>query len=400
MNEHQMTRKRLKPGLLRSVMMCGAVIAAAVLAGCGSSSKSTTSNASGSSPSVSRASAVVASLSRPQTSFRPPGPALKNVKSLKGKSVWYIPISLSVPVFAIGNSALHTALGKAGITEHACSGEANPSATAGCINQAVAGGADAIITDAVPVALAANAFANAQRHHIPVLIVNQLPPPHGVPGAVHGVGDDKLAYALLQDSTLVGAEADWVIANSHGNAKALLMPFTDSPSTLAYAAHAQAIFHRDCPGCTVAIQKVGLANANLIPSQTSAALLKHQGTQYVLPEFDAVLQPVGQGIQQAASSQQVKVATAGGDLPALQQIKAGRLALDVGEDFPYEGWADADEVMRMMLGMPVVAEHVPLRLFTAANIGSLRLTPAAQASGEWYGSSAYTAMFEHLWGVS
>jgi ribose transport system substrate-binding protein len=324
---------------------------------------------------------------------------LKNVKSLKGKTVWYIPISLSVPVFAIGNSALHTALGKAGISEHACSGEANPSATAACINQAVAAHAGAIITDAVPVVLAANAFSNAERHHIPVLIVNQLPPPRGVPGAVSGAGNDHLAYALLQDSALVGAEADWVIADSHGKAKTLLMPFTDSPSTLAYAAHAQATFRRDCPGCTVAIQKVGLANASLIPSQTSAALLKHPGTQYVLPEFDAVLQPVSAGIQQSASSQHVKVVTAGGDLPALQQIKAGRLAMDAGEDFPYAGWADADEVMRMMLGMPVVTEHVPVRLFTSANVGSLHLTPAAQASGEWYGSSAYTTMFEHLWGV-
>jgi ribose transport system substrate-binding protein len=118
-----------------------------------------------------------------------------------------------------------------------------------------------------------------------------------------------------------------------------------------------------------------------------------------MPEFDAVLQPVGQGVQQTSTGTHVKIATAGGDLPALQEIKAGRLALDVGEDFPYEGWGDADEAMRMMLGMPVVAEHVPVRLFTAGNVGSLHLTPAAQASGEWYGSSAYMTMFEHLWGL-
>jgi ribose transport system substrate-binding protein len=389
----------MKPSLSRFVAMFAAVAGAALLAACGSSSKNASSTTSGSSPGVSRASAVVASLSRPATNFPAPGPPLKGVKSLKGKTVWYIPISLSVPVFAVGNSALHTALAKVGVSEHACSGEANPSATAACINQAVARGAGAIITDAVPVALAANAFSNAESHHIPVLIVNQLPPPRGVPGSVKGVGNDKLAYALLQDSALVGAEADWVIADSHGKANALVMPFTDSPSTLAYAARAEAIFRRDCPGCTVAVQKVGLANATLIPSQTSAALLKHQGTQYVMPEFDAVLQPVGQGIQQTSSSQHPKVVTAGGDLPALQEIKAGRLALDAGEDFPYEGWADADEVMRMMLGMPVVTEHVPVRLFTAANVRSLRLTPAAQASGEWYGSSAYSTMFEHLWGV-
>jgi ribose transport system substrate-binding protein len=395
-----MPRKPVNSSASRLVtIIVAVVVGGAIVAACGGSSKTTSSKTSGSSPGVARASAVVASLSRPATSFPAPGPALKDVKALKGKTVWYIPISLSVPVFTIGNSALHTALAKVGVGEHACSGEANPSATAACINQAVARGASAIITDAVPVALAANAFANAEAHHIPVLIVNQLPPPRGVPGAVHGVGNDRLAYALLQDSSLVGAEADWVIADSHGKAHVLMMPFTDSPSTLAYAASAEAVFRRDCPGCKVTVQKVGLANATLIPSQTSAALLKNPGIQYVVPEFDAVLQPVGAGIQQTSSAQHVKVVTAGGDLPALQEIKAGRVALDAGEDFPYAGWADADEVMRMMLGMPVVTEHVPVRLFTAANVGSLHLTPAAQASGEWYGSNAYTTMFEHLWGV-
>jgi ribose transport system substrate-binding protein len=47
----------------------------------------------------------------------------------------------------------------------------------------------------------------------------------------------------------------------------------------------------------------------------------------------------------------------------------------------------------------VVAEHVPVRLFDSSNVGSLSLTPAAQASGEWYGGQGYIAMFEHLWGV-
>jgi ribose transport system substrate-binding protein len=55
--------------------------------------------------------------------------------------------------------------------------------------------------------------------------------------------------------------------------------------------------------------------------------------------------------------------------------------------------------MRMMLGKPIVPEKPPLRMFTAANVGSVSLTPAAQASGSWYGSDSYTTMFEHLWGV-
>jgi ribose transport system substrate-binding protein len=312
--------------------------------------------------------------------------------------VWYIPISLSVPVFAISNGTLTTALGKVGITEHSCSGEANPSATSACINQAVGANAGAIITDAIPVGLAANAFASAESHHIPVLVQDQLPPTSG-PGTVQGLGNDKLAYQPLQAANLVEAEAYWTIADSHGQANVLLEPYTDSPSTLSYDVSTEAVFKKLCPACTVTNQKIGLATASLTASQTSSALLSHPNVNYVLPEFDALLEGVGQGIQQAGFTSKVKVVTSAGDLPALQAIKSGRIAVDAGEDFPYIGWADADEAMRMMLGKPIVAEKPPLRLFTAANVGSLALTPAAQASGEWYGSSAYTTMFEHLWGL-
>lgn len=396
-----MNRQRAYSPLARWAPKLALMAGTAVLAAaCGSSTGSGTTFSPGVSKAtgLARAKAVVAQDSQPTTNFQPPGPSI-NVHSLKGKSVWYVPISLQAPVFAISNSTLKTALSKVGITEHSCSGEANPSATSACITQAVSQGASAIITDAVPVALAANAFASAESHHIPVLIVNQLPPPAGAPGAVHGFGDDKLAYQPLQAPNTITADAEWIIADSGGKANVLMEPYTDSPSTLAYAAKAQAVFKRDCPGCTVAVQKIGLANASLVPSQTSSALLSHSNTQYVMPEFDALLQGVGQGIQQAGFSQKVKVVTSGGDLPALQQIKAGRLAVDSGEDFPYIGWGEADEAMRMMLGKPIVTEAPPLRMFTAVNVPLLDLTPASQASGAWYGSQAYIPMFEHLWGV-
>jgi ribose transport system substrate-binding protein len=390
-----------RPRTTRAVSVIAALAGTAVLAaGCGSSSTTPTSTTAGGSSSagVAQAKATVAKLSQPTRSFTAPGPAI-DTSSLHGKSVWYIPISLQAPAFAIGNGSLKTALSKVGITEHACSADANPSTTAACVNQAVSQGAGAIISDAVPVVLAANAFANAQSHHVPVLIVNQLPPPKGVPGAVQGAGDDKLAYSPLQAARLVTAEADWVTADSNGKASVLVMPYTDSPSTLAYAAAEVARLKHECPACSIATQKIGLASAAQVPSQTSSALLSHPGIQYVTPEFDALNQGVGQGIQQAGYAHKVKVVSSAGDLPALQAIKSGQLSAEVGESFPYEGWANADEVMRMMLGKPIVVEKPPLRMFTPANVGSLALTPAAQASGEWYGSDAYTKMFEHLWGV-
>jgi ribose transport system substrate-binding protein len=150
----------------------------------------------------------------------------------------------------------------------------------------------------------------------------------------------------------------------------------------------------------VTVTKVAIANTSLIPSQTSSALLSHSGINYVMPEFDALIQGAQAGVQQSGFGHKVKAASASGLLFALQLIKSHNfLAADVGIDYPYQGWAIADEIMRMMLKQAPVNEKTPHRLFTSGNVGSLALTPAAESTGEWYGSSAYTTMFSQLWGV-
>ena len=56
----------------------------------------------------------------------------------------------------------------------------------------------------------------------------------------------------------------------------------------------------------------------------------------------------------------------------------------------------------MMTGQPSVAEVAfPYqRMFTPANIGDLDLTPDAEKSGEWYGSTDYQDGFTKLGGLS
>ncbi|TML81645.1 MAG: hypothetical protein E6G07_04530, partial [Actinobacteria bacterium] len=152
-----------RPGrrALRLAAALAVTVAVALLAaGCGSSKKSSTSGGGG--PGVAAAKEKVAALAKPTTSFPPPGPQLKNVKSLSGKTVWYIPITDKVEFFQAVTSGLRTALGKAGVQLKTCSGEANPSATAACVNQAVNARAGAVIVDAIPIAVAAQAFEAAK----------------------------------------------------------------------------------------------------------------------------------------------------------------------------------------------------------------------------------------------
>jgi ribose transport system substrate-binding protein len=128
--------------------------------------------------------------------------------------------------------------------------------------------------------------------------------------------------------------------------------------------------------------------------------LRQQDTNYVIAEFDALIQPMQAGVQQAGFASKVKAVSSSGLLAPLQQVKAGGFVkADLGIDYAYQGWATADEVFRMMLGQKPVQEKIPNRLFTKENVGSLTLSPAAEASGEWYGSTAFRAMFTKLWGL-
>jgi ribose transport system substrate-binding protein len=195
--------------------------------------------------------------------------------------------------------------------------------------------------------------------------------------------------------------ADWIIADSNGKANVLIAELTDSPSTQAWIQKgAVAEYKKNCPGCKTTVAKINIASLQLAPSKISSELLRNQDTNYVQPQFDAVAQPIQAGVQQAGFASKVKAASATGLLTGLQQVKQqGFIKADMGLDYAYQGWAIADEVFRMMLGQPPVEENIPQRLFTKENVGSLKLTPEAEASGEWFGSTAFRDMFTKLWGL-
>jgi ribose transport system substrate-binding protein len=387
--------------LPRRIAAAGALVAILAVTGCGSSDEGKSSTGKGGGPGVAAAKARVAELMKPTTKYDPPGPPLKDVKSLAGKTVWYVPITEKVEFFQAVNSGLKTALGKAGVKLRTCSGEANPSATAACVNQAVDARAGAIILDAIPIAVAAQAFEAAKASDIPVLVTDQDPPPPGVPGGVKGIGDDKLAYASFGVAELVRGVADWIVADSNGAANVLIAELTDSPSTQAWIQRgAVAEYRKICPGCRTTIAKINIASLQLVPSKISSELLRNQDVNYIQPQFDAVAQPIQQGVQQAGFANKVKAASATGLLGGLQQVKQqGFIKADMGIDYAYQGWAIADELFRMMLGQPPVEENVPQRLFTKENIGSVKLTPEAEATGEWFGSTDFRDVFTKLWGL-
>jgi ribose transport system substrate-binding protein len=327
------------------------------------------------------------------TSYPAPGPAF-NAASLRGKTVYYVPISLQGEAFQVVSKSLTTALQTVGVKVVSCDGGANPSTAAACFNQALGQHAAGVIADAIPYGLAANSFNALKAAKIPVLIVNQSPPS----GQVE---NDQLAYMPGNAIQMLDVAADWIAVDSGGNANVLAQEFTDSPDTVAYLqGNAFPTLKSGCPACTITVNKVSTANFALIPSSTSSALLKNSGVNYLWSEFDTILQPTMEGAQQAGATSRLKGVGADGLLGGLQMLKQHNfLYADVATDYNYQAWANADMIMRMALKLPLpTLVPIPLRLIDRTNIGQIsNITAAGELSGQWFGPTTYKSMFTKLW---
>lgn len=369
-------------------------LTASLLAACNTANGASGGSSSVDSAGLAAAKAAVATASAPLSAYPVPTAKLTNVASLRGRTVYYVPITQQAPQFTVTANALRGALSAVGVSLQVCNGNSNPSQIAACVNQATAANAGAVITDSIPYALAANAFDAARAKKIPVLITDQIPdashPANATLGYIEGAGG-----ALLK------AVADWIIADSGGTAKVLINESTDSPSTVAYVNQAKQEFSTDCSGCSVTVNQISSANFSLISSSTSSAILRDPGVQYVVSEFDQYVQPTLEGVQQSGRQSSVKGVSTAAQISGLQMLDARNfLYVDGGQASAYQGWASADAALRLMLGQPLPTYTIPLRLFTRDNVSSVSATSTAEASGVWFGPTSYQAEYQALWGVS
>jgi ribose transport system substrate-binding protein len=363
------------------------------LSGCGSDAAPTAA-AGGSSASTGALADEVAKMSAPLDSFPVPTEPITGVDALKGKTVYYIPLTQQAPAFTVTAAALAEALGTVGVKSQVCDGGANPSAISACINQAVGARAAGIVTDAIPYVMAANALDAAQKAGVPVLVADQIP------DGAHPAGP-TLAYQEGAGTEMLEAVSKWIVVNSKGTAKVVLNMATDNPSSIQYAKAGEKVLTEQCPGCKVTVNQVTAANFSLISSSTSSAILKTPGVNYVISEFDNYLQPTIGGVQQSGKTAAVKGVSSAATLASLKMVKDQNfLHAEAAQALPYQGWTLADAIMRLALKQKVLDLEVPFRLFTRDNIADVTLTEQAESSGEWFGPVGFKDQFRTTWGLS
>jgi len=394
------TRTRSNAAVTAAVAAIGLALP---LAACGSSTSSSTSSSTGATPAagstvgtsadaatrgVTQARVEIAKYSGLSNSFTPPGPPVHAAALLRGKTVWYVPVFLEAGYFQVEEKALAGALAPLGAKLQTCDGKDSPTAASACITQAVSSGAAGIVTSAVPVSFAQQAYIDAVDHKIPVVASQNAAPAPDTPSFNRyfvGTGlNEALAGSLV---------ADPVIADSNGHASVLFADDTTDGLTAELGAGIEHAFATDCPGCKIAKMTFQDSELQNVPAQVQAAIAKDPGVGYVVTQYDdpSGLE-VAQGAQQANPS--IKFAAVGGTPSMLARVGQGAQLADSGVDPVSNAWNLTDALLRILAGKPSVATHyvVPHRLFTKANTtpiaGQLK-DPAAWTSGQWYSNGAF-----------
>lgn len=324
-------------------------------------------------------------------------PPIKHMAKLKGKTIWYIPITNSVDSLSGMGKTMTKALAKVGAKVQVCDGGGLPTTVASCLTNASQQGAAAVVTSYIDYEMAPTGFAALAKAGIPVVVGGESPDPGVTPTKklqfTHGTLQTNLFSQLLAYETIV---------QSKGTANVLVIRLTDSPSTTAASNLEIADLKRYCPGCKITSIDTQTPALSQLPSAVAAALTTNPNINYITVPVDAYLPPVSGALATAGFTGKVKVLAADGGLAGLQDVRSGALSADPGNPVEWVGWQYADSVIRILSGDPVPQEPIgPTIVFTKANTRKLALNESNYLTMNWYGVSekAFEKPFLAAWKV-
>jgi ribose transport system substrate-binding protein len=373
-----------------TVLLCLSVSAAA----CSSAPGPGSTSAAGDGPSQSVSAATVSYAS---TAGTPPstGPA-----AVRGKTVWIVSCAQTTDC-AIVAGAVQNAGRTLGWHTKVCDGALDVNnAYVTCIDQAIAAKADGIITVAIDCGPIRSALAAAKAARIPVVNAEGFDCNQSIPvaGPALFTADviPSTAYPTqtAYESAIGTLEADWLIAQTHGDAKVISMDFDGNTGGIV-ADRAFDARLASCPGCQlyrvpVALQQVDPTD---ITSLFQAAALKYPQANSV-QAFTAALFLLGLAQRIKESPRHFLSVTSGTGTTTMNLIRQdGGLSASVGSDFVWIGYASADTLNRVFAGSPPVPEGLGLQLVDA--------THNLPASGAYQLSSVnYVAAYDKIWSGS
>lgn len=329
--------------------------------------------------------------------FTQPGPQFNAKVALKGKTIFEIPVSSEVPFVAAVERGMKQAAAVVGAKLVVFPNQGSPTEWQQGISAAIARHADAITLFAQNPALLGPQIAQATKAGTPVIVLRttgdgdacQSDPNGKIYGTACVPGPFEQAGRLI---------ADHVVEATNGKANALVITSSEAPSSVPLMRGLRDEFRRRCPPCRVTTVDVPIVEwATRIPTEVQSRLVGDPKIDYIIPIYDSMSQFVVAAIRTARADGRVKVATFNGTPFVLKMVEDGDVvAMDVGENLSWLGWAAMDQAFRVVAGVsPVKSEHTALRVFDDGNVAAAGRPPGYDAG---YGSS-YIEGYKRLWRV-
>ncbi|MGH3192454.1 MAG: sugar ABC transporter substrate-binding protein [Streptosporangiaceae bacterium] len=334
---------------------------------------------------MAAAEAAVSAVERPIT-FTKPTPDFAMSKN-SGKTVWYIAPDMSIPFIAAIASGVKAAAAAAGMKAVIFDGKGQVNTFNQGVTEAVSQKASGIILQGIDPALVSGPLAQAKAAGIPVI------------DSLNGDPTQPLASGVLAHVTVNYTEggklmADWVIAASKGTAHVVI--FTSSIYTIYQnmLAGFKEEFAKLCPTtCKIdAVENVQPADvATQLGSVTSTAISRYPDAKYFVPFYDGMVTYMIPSVQQVHAN--VAIISHDGVTTNLDIIREGGVQqADVSNPpNPAMGWAEVDDIGRLMAGLKPAPEDLPQQLLVKANVGS-------SDTGLFPGYANYESEYESVWG--
>lgn len=369
-------------------------VAAALAAACGGGSTGGTGGGGTSSANIDEAKRLVAQYEQPQSSWQPAGTKFDCSKA-RGKSIWYVSISLSIPFEQFMVQGIKEGAATCGATGVGFDSKSSVAEATRGVEEAVQSHAGVIMIDGFQPQLLAPAIAQAKAAGIPVLTANTQDPGPPLPGYPDGVVGSA-THPFSQPGKI---EADWIVADSKGNANIIYLRSSDVPViTDAERDGFVNELHRLCSGCKVQVVDVPTSQWSNLTPKTASLIRANPNVNYFVPDFDGEVIFMVPGVTSANAQNKVKIVSFNATPSVMQNLKSHNVvAAETGGPNLLQGWAFAEEGLRLLNGLPALNDlNIPTRLFDSTNIDSIDLS--AQES-EWYGVGDYKSKFKTLWGA-
>ena len=290
----------------------------------------------------------------------PPGPL--DLAALKGKTIWFIPISFNQ--FASDwEAGLKEAADIAGVKLVTFDTKGLISAANEAVSQAVAQKADGIIILAIRPSVIAGPVAEAKAAGIPVLSGFNSDSGDPIPDGMFG----NFTSDFTADAEL---GVKWALLDS-GCAADMVMVMTSSGVVWTnMSVGAEKAIKQYCAECKIKVIDIDYGNlASSLGGQLQAALQLDPAINYVFPAGDSLVPYITPIL--ATANSQAKVLSRDGVSASIEMIAAhsGQDMTLAMPDFKWVGWIAFDDVARQILKLPRKDYSIPTRIIDASNVG-------------------------------